>query len=78
MKGLLLLLFFFTFILCQQEPIEGFFSQSGHTNNWAVLVKKKNPPQKNILITNIFTGMHLPLLVQLSTCCQHTFNLSYS
>ncbi|KAG1461738.1 hypothetical protein G6F46_004714 [Rhizopus delemar] len=38
MKGLLLLLFFFTFILCQQEPIEGFFSQSGHTNNWAVLV----------------------------------------
>lgn len=45
MKGLLLLLFFFTFILCQQEPIEGFFSQSGHTNNWAVLVKK-NPHRK--------------------------------
>ncbi|CAO3642280.1 unnamed protein product [Mucor hiemalis] len=34
-----LLFLFATCIFCiQQEEVEGFFSQSGHTNNWAVLV----------------------------------------
>jgi hypothetical protein len=35
----LALLFLLTSQICcdQQEQVEGFFSQSGHTNNWAVL-----------------------------------------
>ncbi|SAL98457.1 hypothetical protein [Absidia glauca] len=35
-----LLSLFISFTLCdtQAEQVEGFFSQSGHTNNWAVLV----------------------------------------
>lgn len=34
-----LLFLFATCIFCnKQEEVEGFFSQSGHTNNWAVLV----------------------------------------
>ncbi|CEG73727.1 Putative Phosphatidylinositol glycan, class K [Rhizopus microsporus] len=37
-RGILLFLLFFTAIYCQQDAIEGFFTQSGHTNNWAVLV----------------------------------------
>jgi glycosylphosphatidylinositol transamidase (GPIT) subunit GPI8 len=37
-----LLSLFISFTLCdtQAEQVEGFFSQSGHTNNWAVLVKQ--------------------------------------
>ncbi|ORE04386.1 hypothetical protein BCV72DRAFT_211396 [Rhizopus microsporus var. microsporus] len=37
-RGILLFLLFFTAIYCQQDAVEGFFTQSGHTNNWAVLV----------------------------------------
>lgn len=29
-----------------QEQVEGFFSQSGHTNNWAVLVNRWRADQK--------------------------------
>lgn len=37
-----LLFLFATCIFCnQQEEVEGFFSQSGHTNNWAVLVSSE-------------------------------------
>ncbi|KAI8884889.1 hypothetical protein K501DRAFT_181119 [Backusella circina FSU 941] len=32
------LLFFFISLIFANEQVEGFFSQSGHTNNWAVLV----------------------------------------
>ncbi|KAG2232428.1 hypothetical protein INT48_005731 [Thamnidium elegans] len=34
----LLVLLFMSVYCDQQEKVEGFFSQSGHTNNWAVLV----------------------------------------
>jgi phosphatidylinositol glycan class K len=37
--SLTLLFLFAACIYCEQnEEVEGFFSQSGHTNNWAVLV----------------------------------------
>lgn len=38
---LLVLLHFASCVKDKTEEVEGFFSQSGHTNNWAVLVKKK-------------------------------------
>lgn len=34
----LLSLFVLSVYSNEQEQVEGFFSQSGHTNNWAVLV----------------------------------------
>ena len=73
-RGILLFLLFFTAIYCQQDAIEGFFTQSGHTNNWAVLVSSEY-----IMYSFIYTfliGLHFSILVQLSTCCQHTFYIS--
>ncbi|KAI8098416.1 peptidase C13 family-domain-containing protein [Gilbertella persicaria] len=37
-RCLVLLLFYIVVAYCHEEKVEGFFSQSGHTNNWAVLV----------------------------------------
>lgn len=78
-----LLSLFISLTLCdtQAEQVEGFFSQSGHTNNWAVLVKQMDGLQSWTMLIALFyqlhLGMYLPLLVQLSTYCQHIIHVPY-